>query len=127
MLMTLPCPVGGADPYCVISCEGKKVKSRVINNTVCPEWGDSALFYRKNLRKPITIQVRKNRDKSYYSCKRNLHKPVIIRVKSERKIFTSEVKRSSLNPLPVRLENRNDVTTVYAIIRPQTQIRQVKK
>ncbi|KAK7088921.1 calpain-5-like [Littorina saxatilis] len=48
---------GGADPFCVIICEGEKVKGRVEKSSVNPEWGDSALFYRKNLAKPIIIQV----------------------------------------------------------------------
>ncbi|XP_076435839.1 calpain-5-like [Babylonia areolata] len=48
---------GGADPYCVLVCEGSKVKTRVLDNTLSPSWGDSALFYRKHLNKPITIQV----------------------------------------------------------------------
>ncbi|XP_076435379.1 calpain-5-like [Babylonia areolata] len=48
----------GADPYCVVSCEGERVTTHVVNNTVNPEWGDSAVFYRKRpVKCPVKIQI----------------------------------------------------------------------
>ncbi|KAK3094770.1 hypothetical protein FSP39_005995 [Pinctada imbricata] len=50
--------VSGADPYCVISCEGEKVRTRTVEDTTNPEWNDTALFFRrKPLKKPIKIQI----------------------------------------------------------------------
>ena len=50
---------GGADPYCVISCEGKKVTTKQCKNTTSPEWDDAAVFYRCNpIKSPIKVQVR---------------------------------------------------------------------
>lgn len=48
---------GGADPYVIISCEGKSVKSTIHNDTLNPEFATSGVFYRKKLSKPITVQV----------------------------------------------------------------------
>ncbi|XP_064615134.1 LOW QUALITY PROTEIN: calpain-5-like [Liolophura sinensis] len=49
---------GGADPYCVISCEGEKVYTNVVKDNVNPEWNSSAIFYRTDpVQKPIKIQV----------------------------------------------------------------------
>ncbi|KAK7090807.1 calpain-5-like [Littorina saxatilis] len=49
---------GGADPYCVISCDGEKVTTRSVNNTTNPEWGDSAIFYRSDpLKHPLKVQI----------------------------------------------------------------------
>ena len=49
----------GADPYCIISCEGESVTTAACKNTVNPEWNDGALFYRKDpIGSPIKIQVR---------------------------------------------------------------------
>ncbi|XP_041352428.1 calpain-5-like [Gigantopelta aegis] len=48
----------GADPYCVISCEGEKVTTHLCPNTLNPEWKEAALFYRKDPRgSPIKIQI----------------------------------------------------------------------
>lgn len=47
----------GADPYVIISCEGKSVKSTIHNDTLNPEFATSGVFYRKKLSKPITVQV----------------------------------------------------------------------
>jgi len=50
--------VSGADPYCIIKCEGEKITSSVKKDTVNPEWNTSAIFFRKNpLKNPIKIQV----------------------------------------------------------------------
>lgn len=51
---------GGADPYVIISCEGQSVKSIMKKDTLQPEFGTSAIFYRKNPRKPITVEVWNN-------------------------------------------------------------------
>lgn len=48
----------GADPYCIIICEGKKVRTPAVNDSVNPEWyNGSAIFYRKKLAKSIEIEV----------------------------------------------------------------------
>lgn len=50
--------IGGADPYCQISCEGHHYKTSTIKDTVNPEWNSSYIFYRRNHRsKPIEIEV----------------------------------------------------------------------
>ncbi|XP_051512776.1 calpain-5-like [Myxocyprinus asiaticus] len=48
---------GGADPYLLISCEGSTVQSLGNKNTLKPVFDTRAIFYRKNPRKPITVQV----------------------------------------------------------------------
>ncbi|KAK2881789.1 calpain-5-like isoform X1 [Channa argus] len=48
---------GGADPYVIISCEGKSVQSTIKNDTLQPEFVTSAIFYRKKPNKPITVEV----------------------------------------------------------------------
>ncbi|KAJ8337926.1 hypothetical protein SKAU_G00368920 [Synaphobranchus kaupii] len=48
---------GGANPYVIIYCEGNSAQSTVQNNTLDPVFDTRALFYRKNPRKPITVQV----------------------------------------------------------------------
>ncbi|XP_028322220.1 calpain-5-like [Gouania willdenowi] len=48
---------GGADPYVIISCEGKSVKSSIKKDTLQPEFAISGVFYRKKPRKHITVQV----------------------------------------------------------------------
>ncbi|XP_015244084.1 PREDICTED: calpain-5-like [Cyprinodon variegatus] len=45
------------DPYVIISCEGQNVKSTVIKDTLKPEFDVSGIFYRKKVRKPITVEV----------------------------------------------------------------------
>ena len=48
----------GADPYCIVSCEREKVRTKTVQDTVNPEYGQKAIFYRKNPGKnPIKIQV----------------------------------------------------------------------
>uniref|UniRef100_A0A0B7B7Z1 Calpain catalytic domain-containing protein n=1 Tax=Arion vulgaris TaxID=1028688 RepID=A0A0B7B7Z1_9EUPU len=52
---------GGADPYCIITCEGQKVTTSDCKSTTDPEWNVSALFYRKNpVKNPVTIQIWNN-------------------------------------------------------------------
>ncbi|XP_076024623.1 calpain-5-like [Genypterus blacodes] len=48
---------GGADPYVIISCEGRWVQSNIFKDTLQPEFATSAVFYRKKIRKPITVEV----------------------------------------------------------------------
>ncbi|XP_035828504.1 calpain-5 [Aplysia californica] len=49
---------GGADPYCIISCEGEKVTTRVCKNSTNPEWDESAVFFRsKPLKSPLKVQI----------------------------------------------------------------------
>uniref|UniRef100_A0A3B4U5E4 Calpain 6 n=1 Tax=Seriola dumerili TaxID=41447 RepID=A0A3B4U5E4_SERDU len=46
-----------ADPYVIIYCEGRSVKSIIKTDTLQPEFTTSAIFYRKKPRKPITVEV----------------------------------------------------------------------
>ncbi|XP_061903699.1 calpain-5-like [Entelurus aequoreus] len=48
---------GGADPYVIISCEGRSVKSAIQKDTLTPEFATSGIFYRKKPRKPLTLQI----------------------------------------------------------------------
>ncbi|KAG7516773.1 calpain-5-like [Solea senegalensis] len=48
---------GGADPYVIITCEGRSVKSTIKRDTLEPEFTTSGIFYRKKPRKPITVEV----------------------------------------------------------------------
>ncbi|XP_013401269.1 calpain-5 isoform X3 [Lingula anatina] len=49
---------GGADPYCIISCEGEKVTTPVQKDTLNPGWDTAAIFYRKKpLTKPVKVQI----------------------------------------------------------------------
>ncbi|KAM4726367.1 calpain-5-like isoform 1-T2 [Anableps anableps] len=50
----------GKDPYLVISCEGRSVKSTVKKDTLEPVFETSAIFYRKKITKPLTVQVWNN-------------------------------------------------------------------
>uniref|UniRef100_A0A671YNS3 Calpain 6 n=1 Tax=Sparus aurata TaxID=8175 RepID=A0A671YNS3_SPAAU len=46
-----------ADPYVIIHCEGRSVRSTIKKDTLKPEFATSGVFYRKKPRKPITIEV----------------------------------------------------------------------
>ncbi|XP_056417135.1 calpain-5 isoform X2 [Hyla sarda] len=48
---------GGADPYVIISCEGTKVQSPVVKDTLTPQFDVKGLFYRKKPGQPIIVQV----------------------------------------------------------------------
>ncbi|KAM4699406.1 calpain-5 [Discoglossus pictus] len=48
---------GGADPYVIISCEGSKVQSPVLKDTISPKFDVKGVFYRKKPAQPILIQV----------------------------------------------------------------------
>ncbi|KAG7464554.1 hypothetical protein MATL_G00166820, partial [Megalops atlanticus] len=50
-------PSGGVDPYVIIYCERSSVQSEVQKDTLEPLFDTRAIFYRKNPRKPIIIQV----------------------------------------------------------------------
>ncbi|KAL7983058.1 hypothetical protein Chor_010400, partial [Crotalus horridus] len=45
------------DPYVIIKCEGEKVQSPVLKNTLTPEFDVKGLFYRKKPGKPVIIQI----------------------------------------------------------------------
>lgn len=47
----------GADPYCIVSCEREKVRTKTVDDTLNPEWNESVIFYRRNMRKPLKIQI----------------------------------------------------------------------
>lgn len=53
------CFSAGADPYVIISCEGRSVRSPIKKDTLQPEFAISGVFYRKKPRKPITVEVRR--------------------------------------------------------------------
>jgi hypothetical protein len=46
-----------ADPYCLVKCERKQVKTMVVSNSQNPEWNTSAIFHRRKPDKPIKISV----------------------------------------------------------------------
>ncbi|KAM5180848.1 calpain-5 [Mantella aurantiaca] len=48
---------GGADPYVIISCEGSKVQSPVVKDSLDPDFDVKGLFYRKKPGQPIIVQV----------------------------------------------------------------------
>ncbi|XP_034055820.1 calpain-5-like [Gymnodraco acuticeps] len=48
---------GGADPYVIIHCEGRSVRSTIKKDTLNPEFTTSAIFFRKKPRKPLTVEV----------------------------------------------------------------------
>ncbi|XP_062997937.1 calpain-6 isoform X2 [Elgaria multicarinata webbii] len=48
---------GGANPYVIIECENRKVRSPVQKGTVNAVFNTQAIFYRRNIRRPITVQV----------------------------------------------------------------------
>ncbi|XP_060538733.1 calpain-5 [Pantherophis guttatus] len=47
----------GVDPYVIIKCEGEKIRSPVLKNTLTPEFDVKGLFYRKKPRQPVIIQI----------------------------------------------------------------------
>ncbi|XP_015680962.1 calpain-5, partial [Protobothrops mucrosquamatus] len=47
----------GVDPYVIIKCEGEKVRSPVLKNTLTPEFDVKGLFYRKKPGQPVIIQI----------------------------------------------------------------------
>ncbi|KAG1683975.1 Calpain-5 [Nymphon striatum] len=49
--------IGGADPYCIIKCEGEKVRTFTVKNNLNPAWNTSAIFFRKNSNSPIKVQI----------------------------------------------------------------------
>ncbi|XP_034024396.1 calpain-5-like [Thalassophryne amazonica] len=48
---------GVSDPYVIIRCEGKKVRSPVHNNMCSPVFDTKGLFYRNNANQPISIEI----------------------------------------------------------------------
>ncbi|XP_064639206.1 calpain-5-like isoform X2 [Lineus longissimus] len=49
---------GGADPYCIIECEGHNATTKVCKDTLNPFWKQAAIFYRKTpLKSPITVTI----------------------------------------------------------------------
>lgn len=48
----------GIDPYCIVTCEGKSVRSSVVRDAEGEAvWNFSAIFYRKNVNRPVLIEV----------------------------------------------------------------------
>ncbi|XP_067889208.1 calpain-5a isoform X1 [Heterodontus francisci] len=50
----------GADPYVIIRCGRQKVKSPIHKNTVNPEFDVKGIFYRKDPKEPIRIEIWNN-------------------------------------------------------------------
>lgn len=46
-----------ADPYVLVKCEGKEVKTPVVYDSPDPEWNTSAMFFRKNPNSTIELEV----------------------------------------------------------------------
>lgn len=50
--------ISAPDPYAVICCEGRKVKSPVVKNSLNPTWNTGALFFvRRPQKSRLVIQV----------------------------------------------------------------------
>ena len=49
--------IGGADPYVFIKCEGAKLRSEPVKNSLNPEFNFSVILYRHNPAKGIKIQI----------------------------------------------------------------------
>ncbi|XP_032094473.1 calpain-5 [Thamnophis elegans] len=47
----------GVDSYVIIKCEGEKIRSPVVKNTVAPEFDVKGLFYRRKPGQPVIIQI----------------------------------------------------------------------
>uniref|UniRef100_A0A4W3K6S6 Uncharacterized protein n=1 Tax=Callorhinchus milii TaxID=7868 RepID=A0A4W3K6S6_CALMI len=47
----------GADPYAVIKCEFGRVRTAVFEDTLNPQFDTKAIFYRRNPKFPVIIQV----------------------------------------------------------------------
>ena len=45
------------DGYCVVYCEMKQVTTRVVMDTVNPEWNERVTFYLKKPDEDIVIEV----------------------------------------------------------------------
>ncbi|KAL8181114.1 UNVERIFIED_CONTAM: hypothetical protein K2H54_047869 [Gekko kuhli] len=46
-----------ANPYLIVSCENAKVRSPVQQGTVNAVFNTQAIFYRRNVKHPIVVQV----------------------------------------------------------------------
>ena len=49
--------LGGADPYVLIKCEGEKLRSESVKNSLDPEWNFSVILYRHKPATGIKIQI----------------------------------------------------------------------
>ena len=49
--------IGGADPYVFIKCEGAKLRSEPVKNSLNPEFNFSVILYRHKPAKGIKIQI----------------------------------------------------------------------
>ena len=50
--------VSAPDPYALISCEGREVKTPVIKDSLDPKWNTGALFFvRRPQKAQLVIQV----------------------------------------------------------------------
>ena len=59
--------ISAPDPYALISCEGRKVKTPVQKESLNPQWNTGALFFvRRPQKTRVVIQVSVLQD--YLSC-----------------------------------------------------------
>uniref|UniRef100_UPI00398F55A0 calpain-5-like n=1 Tax=Pristiophorus japonicus TaxID=55135 RepID=UPI00398F55A0 len=48
---------GGADPYAIIKCEYRRIRTAIFEDTLNPQFDSSVIFYRRNRKLPIVIQI----------------------------------------------------------------------
>uniref|UniRef100_T1IN91 Calpain catalytic domain-containing protein n=1 Tax=Strigamia maritima TaxID=126957 RepID=T1IN91_STRMM len=48
------------DPYAIVKCEGKSVRTPTVKDSTNPIWKASCIFYRRDLAQPITIEIWNN-------------------------------------------------------------------
>ncbi|XP_067853259.1 calpain-5-like [Heptranchias perlo] len=48
---------GGADPYAVIKCEFRRIRTAIFEDTLNPQFDTKVIFYRRNPKLPIVIQI----------------------------------------------------------------------
>lgn len=46
-----------SDPYCVVSCESQRVKTKVVRGNCNPVWNEELTIYIKDLNNPISLSV----------------------------------------------------------------------
>ena len=57
--LVLLCLIPGLDPYALITCEGRTIRTLTISGTSDPEWNSGALFFVRRPKKThLVVQVR---------------------------------------------------------------------
>ena len=61
-----------------MKCEGKKVESEVVANSLSPEWASAeAIFYRRKPEKPIKVQASTRFSRALFTQQGNNAEPLI--------------------------------------------------